>query len=69
MPENPILEELYAVRSQIQAEHGSRLSAFLHSEFERLKAEGHPVSRIRQRTIRRPAAEKSGASAMVRPNR
>lgn len=51
MPENPILEELYAVRAQIQAEHGDHLSAYLHSEFERLKAEGHPVAQIEQRAI------------------
>lgn len=51
MSKNPILEELYAVRSQIQAEHGDHLSAYLHSEFERLTAAGHPVARIQQRTI------------------
>ncbi len=51
MPKNPILEELYAVRSQIQAEYGDHLSAYLHSEFERLKAGGHPVAQIEQRTI------------------
>ena len=51
MPKNPILEELYAIRSQIQAEHGDHLSAYLHSEFERLKAGGHPVAQIKQRTI------------------
>ena len=54
MPKNPILEELYAVRSQIQAEHGDHLSAYLHSEFERLKAGGHPVAQIKQRTIDAP---------------
>lgn len=59
MPKNPILEELYAVRSQIQAEHGEHLSAYLHSEFDRLKAEGHPIAQITQRTIRRTAAAKS----------
>ena len=65
MPKNPILEELYAVRSQIQAEHGDRLSAYLHREFERLKAGGHPVSQIEQRTIRCTGAAKSGVSAVV----
>ena len=63
MPENPILEELYAVRSQIQAEHGNHLSAYLHSEFERLKAGGHPVAQIKQRTIRCTGAAKSGELA------
>jgi hypothetical protein len=65
MPKNPILEELYAVRSQIQAEHGDHLSAYLHSEFERLKAGGHPVAQIKQRTIRCTETAKSGASAVV----
>lgn len=64
MPKNPILEELYAVRSQIQAEHGEHLSAYLHSEFDRLKAEGHPVAQIRQRTIRCTGAAKSSAVAV-----
>ena len=63
MPENHILEELYAVRSQIQAEHGDHLSAYLHSEFERLKAAGHPVAQIEQRTIRCTEAAKSGILA------
>ena len=65
MPKNPILEELYAVRAQIQAEHGDHLSAYLHSEFERLKAGGHPVAQIEQRTIRCAGAAKSGVSAVV----
>ena len=65
MPKNPILEELYAVRSQIQAEHGDHLSAYLHSEFERLKAGGHPVAQIKQRTIRSTEAAKSVAPAVV----
>jgi hypothetical protein len=64
MPKNPILEELYAVRSRIQAEHGDHLSAYLHSEFERLRAEGHPVAQIKQRTIRCPGAAKSAGSAV-----
>ena len=65
MPKNPILEELYAVRSQIQAEHGDHLSAYLHSELERLKAGGHPVAQIKQRTIRRTGAAKPGAPVVV----
>jgi len=60
MSKNPILDELYAVRSQIQVEHGTNLSAYLHREFERLKGEGHPVVRVQQRTIRGTGAAKSG---------
>ncbi len=65
MPKNPILEELYAARSQIQSEHGDHLAAYLHSEFERLKAGGHPIAQIKQRTIRCAGAAKLSASAVV----
>jgi len=64
MLKNPILEELYRVRSQIQAEHGEHLAAYLHDEFERLVAGGHPVAQIKQRTIRCTEAAKSDVSAM-----
>ena len=50
MPNNPILEELYAVRRQIMDEHGDNLFAYLHAEFERLKAAGHPIAYFPQRT-------------------
>lgn len=63
MPKNPILEELYAIRSQIQAEHGDHLSAFLHSEFVRLKAGGHPLAQIKQRKIRCTEVAKAGGVA------
>src|SRR3990172_3068072 len=65
MTKNPILEELYAVRSQILTEHGDHLAAYMHLEFERLKAAGHPVAQIKQRTIRCTGAARSGASAGV----
>ena len=69
MPKNPILEELYAVRSQIQTEHGDHLSAFLHSEFERLKAEGHPVAEVEQRQPRcAEAAKASGVTDDSQPS-
>ncbi len=66
MAKNPILEELYAVRSQIQAEYGDQLSDYLHSEFERLKAEGHPVAHVEQRSVR--GNETPGANASVVAN-
>jgi len=52
MPANPILEELYAVRRNIMVEHGDDLSAYLHAEFERLKAAGHPIADMKQRSLR-----------------
>ncbi len=64
MAENPILDELYSVRSQIQAEHGDHLSAYLHGEFERLKAAGHPIAQIKQRTILPAEAARWSTSAV-----
>lgn len=66
MPNNQILEELYAVRRQIMNEHGDDLAGYLHSEFERLKASGHPVANIKQRTIRCTGAAKSGELTVER---
>ncbi len=60
MSANPILEELYAVRRQIMSEHGNDLSGYLHTEFERLKASGHPIAQIKQRTLRCPGAAEAG---------
>ena len=62
MTTNLILDELYRIRSNILAEHGDNLDAFLRAEFERLKAEGHPIAKITQRTIRCGGAAKSAES-------
>lgn len=67
MSENPILDELHGVRSQILLEHGANLAAYLHREFERLKGEGHPVVRIQQRTIRSTEAT-SGKADVEHPS-
>ena len=61
---NPILRELHAVRQQILAEHGDHLGAYLRSELEKTKASGHPVTRMKQRTIRCTGAAKSGQLPM-----
>lgn len=60
MTTNPILEELYEIRSQILAEHGGDLASYLRSASERTKTSGHPVAKIKQRTIRGTGAAKSG---------
>ncbi len=60
MTKNPILSELYDIRSRILADHGKDLRGYLHSELERLKSEGHPIAQIKQRTIRCTGAAKSG---------
>ena len=62
MATNPILEELYAARAQIMAQHGNDLGAYLRDAAERTKTSGHPVAKIKQRTIRCNGAAKSGES-------
>ena len=55
---NPILEELYDIRRQILAEHKDDLSDYLRAELAQTKASGHPIAKIKQRTIRsNPAAK------------
>ena len=61
---NPILKELQETRKQILAEHGDDLGAYFRTEFEKTKASGHPIAKIKQRTIRCTGAAKSGGSAV-----
>jgi hypothetical protein len=61
---NPILSEIYDIRRQILAEHKDDLQDYLHAEFERAKVDGHPIAKIRQRTIRCTGAAKSGVAAV-----
>ncbi len=60
MTTNPILEELYAARAQIMAQYGNDLGAYLRDAAERTKTSGHPIAKIKQRTIRCSGAAKSG---------
>lgn len=59
MTTNPVLEELYAARAQIMAKYGNDLGAYLRDAAKRTKASGHPIAKIKQRTIRCKDAEKS----------
>ena len=59
MTTNPILEELYAVRTEIMAEYGNDLGAYLRDAAQRNRASGHPVAKIKQRTMRCTQAAKS----------
>ena len=59
---NPILEELYKIRREILAEHKDDLADYLRAELARTKASGHPIAKIKQRTIRCTEAAKSGES-------
>ena len=56
---NPILEELYAARAQIMAQYGNDLGAYLRDAAERTKTSGHPIAKIKQRTIRCSGAANS----------
>lgn len=61
---NPILKEIHEIRKQILDEHGDDLGTYLHFELERAKASGHPVAKIKQRTIRGTGAVQSGELAV-----
>lgn len=67
MTRNPILEEIYAARTEILAEYQGDLGAYLRSANERMQASGHQVANVTQRTIRRTGASKSGISAVGNP--
>ena len=59
MTTNPILEELCAARAEIMAQYGNDLGAYLREAAERTKASGHPIAKIKQRTIRCTGAAQS----------
>jgi len=61
---NPILRELHEARRQILAEHGDDLHAYLRAELAKTKASGHPIAKIKQRTIRCTGAAKSSELGM-----
>lgn len=52
MNSNPILEELYRVRSELLAEHHGDLGAYLAAAAERARDSSHPIAVISQRSIR-----------------
>jgi len=58
---NPILKELHETRKQILAEHGDDLDAYLRAEFEKTKASGHPIAKVKQRTIKALTSRESSA--------
>ena len=48
---NPILEELYDIRRQILAEHKNDLSDYFRAGLAHTKASGHPIAKIKQRSV------------------
>ena len=65
---NPILEELYDIRRAILDEHKDDLAAYLREELAQTKASGHPVAKIKQRTIRRTKEVTSAELAVESPS-
>ena len=59
---NQILKELYDIRQEILAEHKDDLADYLRAGLAQTKASGHPIAKIKQRTIRCTEAAKSGES-------
>ena len=61
---NPILKELHDIRDEILAEHKDDLADYLRAGLAKTKASGHPIAKVKQRTIRCTGAAKSGELAM-----
>jgi len=57
---NPILKELHDIRDEILAEHKDDLADYLRAGLAQTKASGHPIAKVKQRTIRCTGAAKSG---------
>ena len=55
---NPRLEELYDIRRDILAEHKDNLADYLRAELAQTKAAGHPIAKIKQRTVRSDEGER-----------
>ncbi len=65
---NPILKELHDIREEILAEHKDDLADYFRADLAQTKASGHPIAKIKQRTIRCTGAAKSGEVAMESPS-
>ena len=61
---NPILKELHDIRDEILAEHKDDLADYLRAGLAQTKASGHPIAKVKQRTIRCTGAAKSGELAV-----
>ena len=68
MANNPILSELYEIRSRILAEHPENLRDFLDDEQRRLESQGHPIAQIKQRSIQRTNAGKPAVPTFESPS-
>ena len=64
MTRNAILEELHAARRQLLADYNGDTAAYLRDAQARLEASGRPIAHLKQRTVRRAPAAKSGELAL-----
>jgi len=60
MARNEILEEIYAAREALLAEHSGDVHAYIEAARKRALASGRPIATSTQRTIRCTGAAKSG---------
>ncbi|MBC8868337.1 MAG: hypothetical protein H8E44_02915 [Planctomycetes bacterium] len=60
MARNEILEEIYAVREALLAEHGGDVHAYVEAARKRALESGRLIAAPKQRTIRCTGAAKSG---------
>ena len=62
MTRNEILEEIYAAREALLAEHGGDVHAYVKAAHRRTLESGRPIAASKQRTKRCTKAAKSGES-------
>ncbi|MBC8352755.1 MAG: hypothetical protein H8E66_12240 [Planctomycetes bacterium] len=56
MARNEILDEIYAAREELLAEHGGDVHAYVEAARKRALASGRPVAAPKQRTMRSTGA-------------
>ena len=61
---NPILEEIYAAREKLIADHEGDVHAYIEDARQRALASGRPIATPTQRTNRRTEAAKLGELAV-----
>ena len=68
MSKNPILEELYAVREKMLAEHGGDLPALLRALADETRNSGHPIANLTPRKINRKTLAPTDGIASPAPS-
>jgi hypothetical protein len=63
MPHNPILEEVYAARVKLLAEHNGDVHSYVEAARKRALASERPIAEPKQRTDQSAKAEESDVAA------